>query len=191
MARNIHWDYYISLEQDLENLSRYIEFEKSNFSTHSLELTRLLLTIGSEVDVVAKELCCLFSSKTQCGSRINQYKKILKDNIPDISSISVYSDRYMLRFTPWLNWQNIEAENPSWWKAYNDVKHYRGEHFKDANLQNVLEAMSALLIMNIYLNHYVTVRNDPDFPHNLITSTDWLKPRSSLLKFDELFLYLG
>ncbi|MBP6506947.1 MAG: hypothetical protein KA257_05225 [Opitutaceae bacterium] len=40
-------------------MSRFIEFAEDNFPTYSLELVRLLLAAGSEIDVALKELCNL------------------------------------------------------------------------------------------------------------------------------------
>lgn len=53
----LHWNYFLVLESDLEHLSRYIEFTKDNYKIYSQEMARLLLTAGSEVDVVLKGLC--------------------------------------------------------------------------------------------------------------------------------------
>ena len=52
-----HWQYLISLDNDLEELSRYIELNRANYKTFSVELVRLLLATCSELDVVAKALC--------------------------------------------------------------------------------------------------------------------------------------
>lgn len=57
--RNIHWSYYLAFEQDLEKISRYIEFHESNYSTYSVELARILLAACSESDVLLKEICKL------------------------------------------------------------------------------------------------------------------------------------
>lgn len=56
----LHWNYFLAIEKDLENLSRYIEFDESNLKTYSIELTHILFSASSEVDVVMKQLCCLF-----------------------------------------------------------------------------------------------------------------------------------
>jgi hypothetical protein len=50
----IHWNYFLAIESDLENLSRYIEFIDTNFKTYSIELAHLLLASSSEIDVVLK-----------------------------------------------------------------------------------------------------------------------------------------
>ena len=55
--KHLHWNYFLAVENDVEKLSRYIEFTKDNFKVYSLEMTHLLLAASSEVDVVAKLIC--------------------------------------------------------------------------------------------------------------------------------------
>jgi len=51
---DIHWAYFLALEEDLHRLSRFVEISESNFSTHSIECARLLLASCSEAEVVLK-----------------------------------------------------------------------------------------------------------------------------------------
>ncbi|HEX5399044.1 MAG TPA: hypothetical protein VFY06_08355 [Verrucomicrobiae bacterium] len=53
-----------------------------------------------------------------------------------------------LDFQPWISWAS--SQNPQWWKSYNQVKHKRNEFFRDANLGNLLESSSGLLVMLVY-----------------------------------------
>jgi hypothetical protein len=142
-GKNIHWDYYLALECDIEKVSRYIEFDQSNFETHSIELAHLLLAASSEVDVVMKELCNLLSpdSKTE---NINGYRKVIKEHLPGIIEKKVVSAKFGLTLTPWDKWK--EGKNPIWWQSYNKVKHERSVHFSKANLENVLNSIAGLLI---------------------------------------------
>src|SRR6476659_8836515 len=52
-----HWTFFETIDEDLNQYSRYLEFHESNFSAFSINLARLYLSICSEVDVVAKLLC--------------------------------------------------------------------------------------------------------------------------------------
>ena len=144
---HIHWNYFLALENDLEVVAKYIEFIEANFETYSIELAHLLLASASEVDVVMKELCVLLSPGTS-ASQINQYKKLINNYSPDLIKEPVYIDRYGLSLTPWSDWNG--DKNPLWWRSYNSVKHERHNHFTDANLKNVLNALGALLIVNFY-----------------------------------------
>ena len=49
------------------------------------------------------------------------------------------------------NNQNDYSRKQSWWSQYNAVKHQRYENFDQANLQNLIEALSALHLLNVLL----------------------------------------
>ena len=52
-----HWSLFKVIDEDLQAFSREVEFADANFSTYSVTLLRLYLSICSEVDVIAKLLC--------------------------------------------------------------------------------------------------------------------------------------
>ena len=146
----IHWNYFLSIEEDIKTISRYIEFTTANFDTYSIELARLLLTISSEVDVVSKQLCNLLDD-TKIAKNINDYREIIKNHIPNIANEQVTIPHYGLTLKPWENWDSDIS--PDWWKNHNDVKHSRNDNFMKANLSNVLNAMSGLLLLVLYYYH--------------------------------------
>jgi hypothetical protein len=181
---NIHWNYYLALEKDLEVVSRYIEFVEPNFAVYSIELARLLFAAASETDVVAQRLC-KFTSPDLCKTEmnINDYKAILKASLPTVIDTEVFVPRYGLSFKPWINWAG--DENPKWWRSYNKVKHNRDESFDQATLQNVLNALGALLILT--LNFYSFELADGKSPLHLKGTTFRLQPESRLLRLKEEF----
>lgn len=67
---------------------------------------------------------------------------------PDFATEEVVIPRYNMNFKPWETWS--VGENPNWWRSYNKVKHYRNEHFEEANLKNTLNAVGGLLLTVIY-----------------------------------------
>lgn len=72
-----HWNYFLALEKDLKNISRYIEFSKDNEETYSIELSHILLSASSEVDVVMKLLCEQIDSSAP-RENINNYRDIIQ-----------------------------------------------------------------------------------------------------------------
>jgi hypothetical protein len=142
----IHWNYFLALESDLAQISRYIEFDKKNFKTYSIELAHLLLASSSEVDVIAKNICGIVEPNSPANT-INHYRKIINRKLPNFKKEQVYFPRFNLTLKPWSNWSLVKnPKNPLWWRSYNKVKHERSEHFSDANLKNVLNAMGGLLV---------------------------------------------
>jgi hypothetical protein len=93
---------------------------------------------------------------------------------------------------PWSEWK--ENNNPYWWQIHNKVKHQRNIFFKEANLQNTLNAVGALLIVvNYYYKFVLQERYDKKKSNiniNLRSTTQHLNPKSSLLFFkNEYYQY--
>jgi hypothetical protein len=143
-----HWNYFLALEKDVEVLSRYVEFSQENFACYSIEITRILFSAASEVDVVAKQLCQKIDSNSS-ASNIHQYRDEIKRSYSAFSNFKVTMPRFGLELTPWVNW-NEQDGVPDWWTAYNKVKHHRDTDFHKGNLQNCLNAVGGLFIIVLY-----------------------------------------
>ena len=64
-----YWQFFLAIEADLANTARYVEFADQNMGTYSIEYVRILLSAGSEVEVVAKLLCNRINANRQCMRR--------------------------------------------------------------------------------------------------------------------------
>jgi hypothetical protein len=151
-----HWEYYLTLVEDLDRLSRFVDLSVDNYSTYSTEMTRMLLAAGSEVDVVAKLLCKNVDPSANARN-IAEYGAVILKRFPKISEVEVTLHKQSISFQPWIGW-TVDAR-PGWWKSYNDVKHQRSSHFRDASLQNVLFAIGGLCVLVCYLYHDDLVRS--------------------------------
>ncbi|EJV9416054.1 hypothetical protein ACHELK_004435 [Vibrio vulnificus] len=139
--------YYQSFEKDIEKLSRYIEICDDNCAVYSVELTRLYLAICSEVDVALKELCYIVSDESP--QSMKGYIKVIREHCPSIIKHRVVFTGHDISRYPWKELE--DSQNMSWWTQHNKVKHHRMEHYKDANLGNVLLAFSALYTINVQI----------------------------------------
>ena len=186
-AGKLHWNYFLALDRDLEVVSRYVEFTKANYRVYSIELAHLLFAAASEVDVIAKLLCKQFAPQKKCEN-IKHYKAILSaaNALPTLHSMKVYVPRYGLTLTPWDNWKG--AQNPDWWRSYNNVKHQRDLHFQQATLHNALNAMGALLLLTF--EHYkYSLSQNPPAPLSPKDTTQQLQPDPVLLRLPEDHYY--
>lgn len=173
----VHWNYYLALEQDLKKISRYIEFCTENEKTYSIELAHILLSASSEIDVVMKLLCKKI--KESCKTKnIEDYRKVIKSNLPNFISEEISIPRYNMISKPWQNWTH--DKNPEWWKAYNDVKHKRNEYFQEANLKNVINSLGALFLTVIYY-YYFDLKERAD-NISIETTMVHLKPRAEFFQ---------
>lgn len=144
------WNYFLALEADVSQLSRFVEFSSENFQTYSMEMAKILLSASSEVDVIAKDTCRAFGSAART-SNMAQYRAYITNRLNDFAKTKVQIPRFGLELTPWINWE--ENKNPNWWTDHNAVKHHRHDSYRLANLKNVLNSMAALLVLIYYYNN--------------------------------------
>ena len=129
-------------------LSRYVEFNEKNFECFSIEMARILLAAGAEVDVVCKQLCRTFDPNSKANS-INNYQSEITSKIPGIPAFEVTVPRFGLTLHSWDAWATRTV--PIWWTGYNKVKHHRDSHYGQANLKNALNAVAGLFVVTVYL----------------------------------------
>lgn len=180
-----HWNYFLAIEKDLENLSRYIEFANANLGTYSIELTHILLSASSEVDVIMKQLCMLIDP-THTAKNIDDYKNVIQAQLGTFINEEICIDRFGLSYKPWENWNG--TKNPDWWRSYNNVKHQRNNHFNEANLQNTINAVGALLLTVVYYYKYAFTAeagHEIDFRE----ATSQLQPESSFMRINADYYY--
>ena len=156
-----HWNYFLTLDEDVARLSRYLELTQTNFTSYSLELARILFAAASEVDVVSKRLCRELDGNSK-ASNITAYRKEICARYPQITDTRVEVPRFGLILNPWEQWG--KNESPLWWKAYNNVKHHRHTHFYEANLKHALNAVGGLfaLLLFFYRHEAENAELDPD-----------------------------
>jgi len=144
-----HWNYLLAIERDLDELSRYVEFDEKNFDCFSIEIARILLATGAEVDVVCKQICSVVKPESP-AKNINDYRANIKSAFPRIPQFKVLLPRFGLTLTPWDEWKKADGV-PFWWTAYNKIKHQRDSVYHRANLNNALNAVAGLFVMVLYL----------------------------------------
>jgi len=150
-----HWQYYESILRELETISRYVEISPYNYSTYSTELTKILLSTGSEIDVVAK-LLCKNTKITKSPDNIKEYQRILCAKFPGFHDVEISLPKYIISFKPWYDW--LQNKTPEWCICYNKVKHEKDKHFREGNLKNVLFATGGLcvLVSYLYYNDFIS-----------------------------------
>ena len=142
-----YWEYFLSIESDLDKCSRYIDFSNNNFDTYSVEFARIIMAAAAEFDAVAKEFCKLIDPASN-ASNICQYADEILQKYPHLVDIEMALYRYDISVKPWDSWSSTNS--PSWWQAYNKIKHDRTAHFDLANLENAINAVAGLLSGILY-----------------------------------------
>jgi hypothetical protein len=181
----LHWNFFISIEDDLKKISRYIEFSERNFGTYSIELARILFSASSEVDTVMKQICKLHEPDRKFKS-INEYRALIKQNVPDLIDEEIIIDRYGIKVKPWLSW--LDAKNPAWWSSYTEIKHNRNEFFEKANLVNAINAVGALLIVQVYY-YKLAFSKEANSEIKFKEATRHLLPKSSFMRMRDEYYF--
>jgi len=145
------WNYYLSLEKDLDNTSRYIE-PKGQENVFSFEFAKLLVLSCTELESVMKLLCYECSGEKK--GNFGEYKKTILTYFPKIVFAEVQITRLSKTIRPFADWDKGKL---FWWDAYGKIKHNREDNFKDATYQNVIYALSALYVSIFYLSKITRV----------------------------------
>jgi hypothetical protein len=118
-----HWSYFETIDEDLYAFSRQVEFDKANFATYSVQLTRLYLSICSEAEIVAKELCNKYSVALPQKPNIEDLRKVLMTKFPNITKLSITIRPLQLDVLPLADWDS--GTSPRWWVNYNKLLGWR------------------------------------------------------------------
>ncbi|WP_125917031.1 hypothetical protein [Hymenobacter coccineus] len=179
---NHQWSYYLAIESQLENTSRYVEFTQSNSLTYSIEFARILLSAASETDVVLKEFCKILNP-TANADKEPQYRKVVQDHYPGMIDEVIHMTRFSIDLQPWSNWGS-DNKTPDWWTANNKVKHHRNTDFAKANLKNAMHAVGALHILLVhYYKRLFSITNGSEISFSDTTSA--LIPEAKLFTMND------
>jgi len=162
-----YWEFFLSIEDELAQCARYVEFNDDHSVVYSIAFSRILLASASEVDIVAKEICRIIGPD-RTPERITEYQPIVLGRFPNFPTMEVRIPRHSMSCKPWEEWG--QGKSPTWWTAYNKVKHERGKHYRMATLQNALGATTGLLCL--LLHYYRVLFVDPlaiDHPPKLLS----------------------
>ena len=142
---NNMWQYYLSIERDLSETSRYIEPEGQE-DVHSFEFARILVLTCTEIESVFKQLGQIGSGRKP--GNMEDYKAQTLKMYPRIVDASVFIGRWNRQIQPFKGW---DCGSLPWWKAYNSIKHDRGENFSQATYKNAAYSVGALYLLLAYL----------------------------------------
>ena len=156
-----HWQYFQLLCEDLESTKRYVDHNNTNnLKTCSIEFLNLLLSISAEFEMIGKILCKEKDSSINLSNPINivEISKKLLNEYSEINNIEIIVDN-INTIKPLgdfqVNGTNNKVLGIDWWKAYTDLKHNMHDNFEKANLENVINALSSLLVLEICLQKEV------------------------------------
>lgn len=175
-SSNQFWLHYLSLENSLIEISDYVSFSADNYSSYSLKTMQLIFSVCSEVDSIFKHIHKDLYGKTSKeveNLKITAHIRMLLNDFPllrdtivtlnlsgtilDLKPFELLFYEYELNQVKVCDRKTVAATlvqqyerlGGSWWKQYNNLKHQRLEHFKQASLFNLIHSLSALHVLNL------------------------------------------
>lgn len=152
---NPFWTHYLSLEKELQEISEYVSIHKKNRYVFSFKIMQLYFAVCTDIDSIFKHIQSNLKPQEDSSTfNIKHHIKMLKDKFPLVRDtiVELKFSGQVLKFVPFkpIFMRSIENHKFStWWTDYNSVKHSRSDNFHKANLNNLLNSLSALHILNL------------------------------------------
>lgn len=156
-------NHYLLLEKDFIETMQYVTVEKSNFETYSVIFLKLLLAIGSEIDIMLDFVSKLYDpSSNETGFSCS---KVIWRHENDITKLEIELIEKDTTLVPWKADEKYSSHLPTWWTAYNEIKHNRygiaekfdstKRYYQFANLINILNSLAALYSLELYAYKFI------------------------------------
>ena len=138
---------FLILQQDLQRLFEFIEPADANGSTYSFRALELLLRACGEVEANCRAILDANDYVPGKWPTMTDYRKL--DATHRLSSYSVrlpvWTGDHSVR-TPFEAWKSPKGLLP-WYTAHHGGKHNRHEEFPGASLNNVVDAVAAVVVL--------------------------------------------
>lgn len=163
---NLYWPVYKNLEEEFLKLAGYIHFSDDQLGTYSMFIADLIVRCAVEIEALSKELYRMLGGNmsptdsqgnardlyfdTDCLDLLEKTWLLGKKQIA-VSAINYYCTKTENKILTPLHKACKRGTSGSKWKqAYQAVKHDKRGSLKKASIENLLHAMGALYILNLY-----------------------------------------
>lgn len=163
---NMFWPVYKNLEKEVIQLANYVQFTDEQTNTYSLHIADLIVRCAIEIEALSKELYKSVGGNmsltddngkvrdlffdTDCIDLLETKWKLSKKQIIVSATNFYFTDDAYRILTPLHKAYKRGSSGSKWKQAYQAVKHDRINSLKKANIENLLQAMGALYILNLY-----------------------------------------
>lgn len=162
---NLYWSVYKNLEKEIMDITKHIHIDDNQMNVYSMHIGDLIVRCATEIESLSKELYRmnggpqLFDETgkerelyfdTDCIKYLNDIWGVCKKKII-VSCVTMYYEKEENRIICPLHKANKRGSSGSAWKrAYQAVKHDRKNQLHNATIKNLIYALGALYILNLY-----------------------------------------
>jgi hypothetical protein len=177
-----HWNYFLSIESDLDLTSKYVELDLENKKAFSVQFTKIIIEACSEVDVLLSQITRILG-QPKTKPNFGDHYTLIKAKAETLISESLEIDKFGITLNPYEEWK--DGNEPSWHKAYNNLKHHRGEFYKEGNLENALLSVGALFTSAIHFYQCSASRACKEQCVQLSDVINSLEPKAKLIRYQD------
>ena len=163
---NLFWPVYKSLEKEVLKLADYIHFSDDQTKVYSMHIANLIIRCSIEIEAISKELYISLEGNqfptnsngekrdlyfdTDCINLLVEKWNIDKKRVIVSAPTFYFVNENNKILTPLKKANRRGSSGSKWKRAYQAVKHDRKDSLNMATVENLLNAMGALYILNLY-----------------------------------------
>lgn len=169
---DLFWSVYANLEQEVLTIARYIHCDSDQLTVYSMAIADLIVRCAMEIEAISKQLYQQLGGNMNPLTSKGKPKRLLFDNdcLALIDANYHLAKKQVIISAPVFFLDDAERQimplqeadkkgqghGCEWKDAYQALKHDRYAKLKDyGNIKNLLHAMGALYILNLYLRDKV------------------------------------
>lgn len=163
---NLYWPIYKRLEEEVVKLAFSIHFNDDQIDVYSTHIADLIVRCVVEIEALSKTLYEQLGGvmnpvdkdgnsrslyfDTDCMALLNQKWRLDKKRITIFASNFYFEDDKNKHLFPLHKSGKRGTSGSKWKQAYQDLKHDRYKNLKKATVGNLINALGALYILNLY-----------------------------------------
>ena len=163
---NLYMPVYKQLEDEVASLTNTIFFNDAQQNVYSLSIGNIIVRCAMEIEAISKELYILLGGEEhpidqQTKEKRNLYFdtdciRLLIDTwqldkkIIQITHPSMYFSKEKSTIKPLHKAHKRGNSGSKWKQAYQGIKHNRSQEISRATVENMINALGALYILNLY-----------------------------------------
>ncbi len=163
---NTYWPVYKKIEESTLKVAEMIQFNDEQLKVYSSFIGDLIVRCAIEIESISKDLYAKLGGNpkvldtntghdrnpyfdTDCIALLVSKWKVDKKKIQIVNPNMHFGKDFSV-LTPLHKSHRRGTSGSNWKKAYQAIKHNRSKEIKSANIENLLNALGALYILNLY-----------------------------------------
>ena len=163
---NVYWPVYKRLENAVVDLMGRVSFSDDQINVYSLLNAELLIRCAVEIEALSKKLYQQLGGvmspvdeagntrnlyfDTDCLALLEERWSLSSKRIQLVSPECYFENENNIYIAPLRKANKRGSSGSKWKQAYQSLKHNRAESIKDASIKNLIHALGALDILNLY-----------------------------------------